>query len=211
MKKHVAKFWGVTAGLLLIAAVPASAQDSVGVIERALEEFRWESVEAEGVRVLFKAGSFAERHRHMLLRSAQVAVSEVMEFLGEAEYDRELRLIYVDSREEMNELVGRPITGFAVWTENGVFLVVMAYDEYTTDVPEQRAMKPRVYWDRRARGLGGSPVSCAEENVLCFPGDPYSTENILIHEFAHTVHGMGLPRKPLSAADAEEESEDGCE
>jgi cyclophilin family peptidyl-prolyl cis-trans isomerase len=77
-------------------------------------------------------------------------------------------------------------------TRRRVHLVVMAHDEYTTDVPEQRQMSPAVYWDRRARGLGGSPVSCAEENLLCFPGDPYSTENILVHEFAHVVHGHAL-------------------
>lgn len=76
--------------------------------------------------------------------------------------------------------------------KNNVHLVVMAYNEYTTDVPEHSRMEPAVYWDRRARGLGGSPVSCAEENMLCFPGDPYSTENILIHEFAHAIHGYGL-------------------
>ena len=81
---------------------------------------------------------------------------------------------------------------FAALTANGVHLAVMAHDEYTTDVPEHRDLTPRVYWDRRARGLGGSPVSCAEENLLCFPGDPYGTENILIHEFAHIVHGSGL-------------------
>jgi cyclophilin family peptidyl-prolyl cis-trans isomerase len=54
-------------------------------------------------------------------------------------------------------------------------------------------MQPKVFWDRRARGLGAtlrSPVvSCAEENLLCHPNDPYSTENILIHEFAHALHG----------------------
>ncbi len=77
-------------------------------------------------------------------------------------------------------------------TENDVHLTVMAYDEYTSDVPEHRHLEPRVFWDRRARGLGGSPVSCAEENVLCYPNDPYSTENILIHEFAHIVHGSAL-------------------
>jgi cyclophilin family peptidyl-prolyl cis-trans isomerase len=75
-----------------------------------------------------------------------------------------------------------------------VRLTVMAYNEYTTDVPEHRDMKPKVFWDRRARGLGGSPVSCAEENLLGYPGDPYSTENILIHEFAHAVEGYGLSR-----------------
>jgi hypothetical protein len=40
-------------------------------------------------------------------------------------------------------------------TRRRVHLVVMAHDEYTTDVPEQRKMTPAVYWDRRARGLGG--------------------------------------------------------
>ncbi|GIW87162.1 MAG: hypothetical protein KatS3mg108_1486 [Isosphaeraceae bacterium] len=79
---------------------------------------------------------------------------------------------------------------------NKVRLVVMAHDEYTTDVPEQRRMRPKVYWDRRARGLGGSPrdplVSCGEENLLHYPGDPYSTENILIHEFAHSIHLNGM-------------------
>ncbi len=74
----------------------------------------------------------------------------------------------------------------------GARLVVMAHDEYTTDIPEQAGMTPKVFWDRRARGLGGRITSCAEENLLGFPGDPYSTENILIHEFAHVVHGVAM-------------------
>jgi cyclophilin family peptidyl-prolyl cis-trans isomerase len=77
-------------------------------------------------------------------------------------------------------------------------LTVMAATEYTTDVPEHRHLRPRVFWDRRARGLGATPeapsVSCAEENLLGFPRDPYSTENILVHEFAHAIHLMGLKR-----------------
>jgi cyclophilin family peptidyl-prolyl cis-trans isomerase len=71
-------------------------------------------------------------------------------------------------------------------------VVVMAYNEYTTDLPEQRRMKPKAYWDSRARGMGGRTCSCAEENLLCFPGDPYSTENIFIHEFAHVIHGVAM-------------------
>jgi len=81
---------------------------------------------------------------------------------------------------------------FRALSSNHVRLTVMAWNEYTTDVPEHRHLQPRIFWDRRARGLGGSPVSCAEENLLCYPGDPYSTENILIHEFAHTVHEIAL-------------------
>lgn len=79
---------------------------------------------------------------------------------------------------------------------SGSRLIVMAHDEFTTDVPEHAHLKPKEYWDARARGLGGSehdPVcSCGEENLLCFQGDPYSTENILIHEFAHNIHLRGM-------------------
>jgi DUF1680 family protein/cyclophilin family peptidyl-prolyl cis-trans isomerase len=79
---------------------------------------------------------------------------------------------------------------------NNVRLAVMAGNEYTTDIPEHSDLKSAVYWDRRARGLGATDarpaVSCAEENLLGYPGDPYSTENILIHEFAHAIHEMGL-------------------
>lgn len=78
----------------------------------------------------------------------------------------------------------------------GVRLVVMAPTQMTTDVPEHADLTPRDYWNRRARGLGATPqrpaVSCGEENLLCLRGDPYSTENILLHEFAHAIHEMGL-------------------
>lgn len=73
---------------------------------------------------------------------------------------------------------------------------VMAPDEMTTDIPEHSDLRPKEYWDRRARGLGATDarpaVSCGEENLLCLPGDPYHAENILIHEFAHAIHELGL-------------------
>jgi len=80
--------------------------------------------------------------------------------------------------------------------KSGSRLVVMAYDEFTTDMPDHSHMQPKDYWDARARGLGGSrrdPVcSCGEENLLGYPGDPYKAECILIHEFAHNIHLRGL-------------------
>ena len=80
--------------------------------------------------------------------------------------------------------------------KNKTRLAVMAYTEFTTDIPEHAHLTSRVFWDRRARGLGATrsapAVSCAEENVLCHPNDPYSTENICIHEFAHAIHSMGM-------------------
>jgi hypothetical protein len=90
---------------------------------------------------------------------------------------------------------------------SGSRLCILAWNEFTTDQPEFvrlgqephaafPAIDPKDFWDARARGLGGSATdpycSCGEENLLCYPGDPYSTENILIHEFAHNLHLRGL-------------------
>jgi hypothetical protein len=79
---------------------------------------------------------------------------------------------------------------------NRVRVVVMAATEYTTDVPEHSRMRSKQFWDRRARGLGATPsnpaVSCGEENLLDYPGDPYPNENIFVHEFAHAIHGTGM-------------------
>ena len=86
----------------------------------------------------------------------------------------------------------------AALKESGTRFAVMARDEMTTDIPEHRNLTPARYWDRRARGLGATRrrpcVSCGEENLLRYPGDPYAAESILVHEFAHAIHGMGLNR-----------------
>ena len=80
--------------------------------------------------------------------------------------------------------------------KNKVRLAVMAPTELTCDIPEHSDLTPPAYWNRRARGLGSTParpaVSCGEENVLALSGDPYSTESIVVHEFAHAIHDMGL-------------------
>ncbi len=80
--------------------------------------------------------------------------------------------------------------------ENNVRFSIMAYNEMTTRIPEHSDLRPNFYWDRRARGLGATAArpstSCGEENLLNYPGDPYITENILIHEFSHAIHQMGL-------------------
>lgn len=91
--------------------------------------------------------------------------------------------------------------------KSGSRLSILAWNEFTTDQPEWQwlanepvagtsGVSARDYRDARARGMGGSETdpfcSCAEENLLAYGGDPYSTENILIHEFAHNLHLRGL-------------------
>ncbi len=91
--------------------------------------------------------------------------------------------------------------------KSGARLCIIGYDQFTTDLPEFAWMgeQPhpdfpqltgKEYWDARARGTGGSQTdpfcTCAEENLLGYPGDPYAAECIPIHEFAHCIHLRGL-------------------
>lgn len=77
-------------------------------------------------------------------------------------------------------------------------VAVMARYEGTTDIPEHAylASDTALNWDVRARGLEGTMdlplTTCAEENILAYQIDPYHAEDILIHEFAHTIHLVGI-------------------
>lgn len=110
-----------------------------------------------------------------------------------------------------NMLAHRP--DLARWlVANSYRVAVMAPDETTTDLPEQRhwtkpafddprltrcerkhyatridAMSDRDYWNARARGMSGPLTSAGAENLLAQAGDRYRGENILVHEFAHDV------------------------
>ena len=89
----------------------------------------------------------------------------------------------------VRKILGRRTDIVKALNKNGTRIVVMAYNEFTTEIPVSRRMDPD-FWDMRARGsCGGNMVSCAEENLLSFKGDPYYTESIFIHEFAHKIHG----------------------
>lgn len=86
---------------------------------------------------------------------------------------------------------------------NKIRIAIMAKDEVTTDMPEYRnwndpSQSEGIDWNTRGRGFGATvelPVSsCAEENILCFDKsiDGYYNEDIFIHEFAHSIHGLGI-------------------
>lgn len=85
--------------------------------------------------------------------------------------------------------------------KKGCHVMIIGKDEETCDLPEfahicncEDSIK---YWNWRARGFGGAPKdefssSCGEENLLALPQDKYVGENILIHEFAHLIHTVGI-------------------
>ena len=94
----------------------------------------------------------------------------------------------------------------------GTRVAVIAEEEGIMDLPEYRHWRrparddPRLtacerdeyavriapltdaqYWNARARGTGGNPVSVGAENLLARPGTRFFGENILVHEFSHAV------------------------
>ncbi len=82
---------------------------------------------------------------------------------------------------------------------SGVRLGVIGEHQQPTDMPEYRDLNeafPETNWDERGRGYGATVerplVSGAEENITCDPTDRWFGEDILLHEFSHTVHQFGL-------------------
>lgn len=98
--------------------------------------------------------------------------------------------------------------------KQGARLLIMAETEMETDLPERSnwkkparddrrltpgerdnydkpggiaSMSDKEYWNKRARGMGGTITSCAEENILGYAGTRYYGENILVHEFSHNI------------------------
>lgn len=85
--------------------------------------------------------------------------------------------------------------------KKGCHVMIIGKDEETCDLPEfahiSNCEDSIKYWNWRARGFGGAPEdefssSCGEENLLALPQDKYVGENILIHEFAHLIHTVGI-------------------
>jgi alpha-glucosidase len=76
---------------------------------------------------------------------------------------------------------------------------IIGATQVTTDMPEHRSLYtlfPGVDWNTRTRGVGATLeiplLSIAEENLLCYPSDLWIDQNVLVHEFAHTIKNMGF-------------------
>jgi alpha-glucosidase len=80
-------------------------------------------------------------------------------------------------------------------------IIIIGAKEQVCDIPEYANICTTpdsiAFWNKRARGFGDdNPVnpnaSCGEENLICLAADRYEGENILIHEFAHLIHSVGI-------------------
>ena len=84
----------------------------------------------------------------------------------------------------------------------GAELHIIGRNQVTTDLPEWRKDKGKklaeyngLTRDQRTRGMGGLLTSCAEENLLKLEKDHYFGRDICVHEFAHNIRNVGIPRE----------------
>lgn len=85
--------------------------------------------------------------------------------------------------------------------KRGCHVMILGEHEEVCDLPEYAHIcntpENIAFWNKRARGFGGAPedelsASFGEENVLALPGDRYKGESIMVHEFAHLIHTIGI-------------------
>jgi hypothetical protein len=144
-------------------------------------------------------------------------------------------------RDQVNYMLGHRPDIRDTMIGRGARIVIMAETEYTMDIPEQRNwvvpkyLDPRLtpqeraryyepgglgsmsapgYWNPRARGMGGTLTSCAEENVLGYYRTRYWGTNICVHEFSHGIMGAGIgnadPKWYQEIVDAYKRAKAGC-
>lgn len=134
-----------------------------------LPDFYKKFVDANGIPIVS-----SEKVRDAALLSARITVLELMakrDDIRKALIAKRFRIMIIGENEEVCEL-----------------------PEYAPICNTPENIK---FWNWRARGFGSDPegdcgASCGEENVLCLPGDRYEGESILVHEFAHTFHLVGI-------------------
>jgi len=107
----------------------------------------------------------------------------------------------LEAYRRLDRMLGRQPVVVENLVDAGAELQVIGKDQATSDLPSLRYLKGRPFdrrgkrtitVDERARGLGGIPSSCGEENLLRLPSDRYLGRDICLHEFAHAVLGYGL-------------------
>jgi hypothetical protein len=108
-----------------LARSGVSAQAPAGLAREALRrsDFHWINRAAPGVRVHFLAGSYPALHQDSLIRRVLAARDTDLALLDGPAYDRTLDVFFVESRPQLQSLIGQRATGFAQLDSAAVFLV----------------------------------------------------------------------------------------
>lgn len=95
------------------------------VVDRMLNDprYQWVTLETSSARIHFPVGSFADAHRDSLAITAEASVQTVLSRLDAADDARRFELFYVDTRHDMEQLTGNPVTGFSYYRDGAVVLV----------------------------------------------------------------------------------------
>jgi hypothetical protein len=89
-----------------------------------------------------------------------------------------------------NEKIRKAMVADKMW------FTMIDEDEQLSDLPQiERAYGTSL--NQRARGLGSlTPTICAEDSIMCLPGDRWRGDCICPHESGHTLYSSGIARVP---------------
>ena len=95
----------------------------------------------------------------------------------------------------IEKMVGHRPDVLRAMVKNKARLSVIPYTEVITEIPEYRYVGTPdfvVFYIRGGGGSEGATITSSEENILAYPGKGSQEYNVLIHEFAHGIHLLGL-------------------
>lgn len=99
-----------------------------------------------------------------------------------------LRYCLMMSEFVSNEQVRKAIIDDKMW------FTMIDEKEQLSDLP-QIARDYGTSLNQRARGLGGlTPTICAEDSIMCLPGDRWKGDCICPHETGHTLYSSGIAK-----------------
>lgn len=165
---------------LIIFATNVMGQNTDDFAQKALNDstFTWLSSSSNGLSIFYQEDSFAEKHRMMLLRSAKTTVDEILDLLEEPAFNPLLNVFYLESRDEMKRIIGRPYSGFSNWSANAIFIVLN---------PEWRSFEKHEFTHIVTMGGWGYPHSTSQwmiEGIAVYSDGwcrEYSVDEIVFH------------------------------
>lgn len=137
--------------LPLAVSTPLQAQDPAGLAADALThpDFTWIHRSAPGFRIHFLAGTYPASHQDSLIARVVAAKLHALSVLGAESFDQALDVLFVETRTQMEALIGARATGFADMEGRAVFLMTN---------PEWRAFERHEIMHVLARQLWGPPA-----------------------------------------------------
>lgn len=107
------------------ATIAIDFQAGGAQVHRILNDpgYEWVTIETPDTRIHYPVGSFAETKSVLLREQVEESRTAVLRRLNEPDYSNTVDVFYVDSRHDMESLVGSPVTGFAYFDDDAVVLV----------------------------------------------------------------------------------------